>query len=179
MSLESKARRMARLFHTSGKMVPPQYSPSDTTSARSPLAVVQSAPCQKRGFGKARYQVARKRGSARRWSLFYPLKESSTLALMRIPGNPKISLQLRHFLFRTRLFLVCCCNFDRAARMWTSRQSHCSLPFRQRIKPKNRPRNGQVSKPTKNDSRFLLSFVCRCVAFSTTQADYLTAERTA
>ena len=38
---------------------------------------------------------------------------------------------------------------DRAARMWTSRQSHCSLPFRQRIKPKNRPRNGQVSKPTR------------------------------
>ena len=31
---------MARLFHTSGKMVPPQYSPSDTTSARSPLAVL-------------------------------------------------------------------------------------------------------------------------------------------
>ena len=42
-----------------------------------------------------------------------------------------------------------------------------------------RPRNGQVSKPTKNDSRFLLSFVCRCAAFSTNQADYLTAERTA
>ena len=38
---------------------------------------------------------------------------------------------------------------DRAARMWTSRQSHCSLPFRQRIKPKNRPRNEQVSKPTR------------------------------
>ena len=43
---------------------------------------------------------------------------------------------------------------DRAACMWTSRQSHCSLPFRQRVKPKKRPRNGHVSKPTKNDSIF-------------------------
>ena len=33
-----------------------------------------------------------------------------------------------------------------------------------RTKPKKRPRNGQVNKPTKNDSRFLLSFICRCVA---------------
>ena len=49
LSLESKARRMACLFHTSGKMVPPQYSPSDTTSARSPLAVVQSALVEERG----------------------------------------------------------------------------------------------------------------------------------
>ena len=40
---------MACLFHTSGKMVPPQYSPSDTTSARSPLAVVQSALVEERG----------------------------------------------------------------------------------------------------------------------------------
>ena len=49
LSLESKARRMACLFHTSGEMVPPQYSPSDTTSARSPLAVVQSALVEERG----------------------------------------------------------------------------------------------------------------------------------
>ena len=33
----------------SGEMVPPQYSPSDTTSARSPLAVVQSALVEERG----------------------------------------------------------------------------------------------------------------------------------
>ena len=72
-------------------MVPPQYSPSDTTSARSPLAVVQSAPCQKRGFGKARYQVARKRGSARRLSSFCPLKQSFVFDfLIRNLGNPKI-----------------------------------------------------------------------------------------
>ena len=40
LSLESKARRMACLFHTSGKMVPRGTPPSDTTSARSPLAVL-------------------------------------------------------------------------------------------------------------------------------------------
>ena len=33
----------------SGEMVPPQYSPSDTTSARSPLAVVQGAAVKERG----------------------------------------------------------------------------------------------------------------------------------
>ena len=38
-----------RHFHMSGEMVPPQYSPSDTTSARSPLAVVQSALVEERG----------------------------------------------------------------------------------------------------------------------------------
>ena len=38
-----------RHFHMSGEMVPPQYSPSDTTSARSPLAVVQRAAVKERG----------------------------------------------------------------------------------------------------------------------------------
>ena len=42
LSLESKARRMACLFHTSGKMVPPQYSPSN--AARS-LTAHDRAKC--------------------------------------------------------------------------------------------------------------------------------------
>ena len=54
LSLESKAHRKARLFHTSGTWVPPQYSPSDTTSARSPLAVLFcSALALRRGSGHA------------------------------------------------------------------------------------------------------------------------------
>ena len=56
---------MARLFHTSGTWVPPQYSPSDTTSARSPLAVVQRAAVKERGhltaalLSRARSAVSR------------------------------------------------------------------------------------------------------------------------
>ena len=38
-----------RHFHMSGEMVPPQYSPSDTTSARSPLAVPQGEVPEERG----------------------------------------------------------------------------------------------------------------------------------
>ena len=40
--------------------------------------------------------------------------------------------------------------------------------FRHRTKPKNRPRKRGEGKPTKNDSIFLLSFVCRCVAVLST-----------
>ena len=79
-----------RHFHMSGEMVPPQYSPSDTTSARSPLAVVQRAPCQKRGFDAARYQVARKRGSARQVSSIFSFCIVLVLgSLMRIPWQPE------------------------------------------------------------------------------------------
>ena len=66
LSLESKARRMACLFHTSGKMVPPQYSPSDTTSARSPLAVVQSALVEERGHSTRALPLVEERGHSTR-----------------------------------------------------------------------------------------------------------------
>ena len=45
LSLESKAHRKARLFHTSGEMVPPQYSPSH--AARS-LTAHDRAKCPRR-----------------------------------------------------------------------------------------------------------------------------------
>ena len=43
----------------------PLKTPLPTRHVRSPLTAAQRAPCQKRGFDAARYQVARKRGSAR------------------------------------------------------------------------------------------------------------------
>ena len=48
----------------SGEMVP-RGTPLPMRHAHSPFAAAQRAPCQKRGFDAARYQVARKRGSAR------------------------------------------------------------------------------------------------------------------
>ena len=55
----NQRRTERRAFFIQAANGSPGYSPSDTTSARSPLAVVQRAPCQKRGFGAAHYQVAR------------------------------------------------------------------------------------------------------------------------
>ena len=76
-----------RYFHMSGEMVPPQYSPSDTTSARSPLAVVQSALVEERGHSTS--------GFARRLSSFYPLEQSFVFGfLMRSFDNQKITLRI-------------------------------------------------------------------------------------
>ncbi len=73
----------------------PRGTPLPTRHVRSPLTTAQRAPCQKRGFGAARYQVARKRGSARQLSSFYPLKQGSVFDfLMRILGARKLSLQI-------------------------------------------------------------------------------------
>ena len=46
-----------RHFHMSGEMA--LNTPLPTRHAHSPFATAQGAPCQKRGFGAARYQVAR------------------------------------------------------------------------------------------------------------------------
>ena len=43
----------------------PRSTPLPMRHAHSPFAAAQGAPYQKRGFDAARYQVARKRGSAR------------------------------------------------------------------------------------------------------------------
>ena len=76
----------------SGEMVP-RGTPLPTRHVRSPLTTAQRAPCQKRGFDAARYQVARKRGSARRLSLRYSLN-----AMLHFPcngDNVQFSIRIR------------------------------------------------------------------------------------
>ena len=53
LSLESKAHRKARLFHTSGTWVPPQYSPSHAVRSFSIRDIFCSAPPLGRGSGHA------------------------------------------------------------------------------------------------------------------------------
>ena len=78
--------------------------------------------------------------------------------------------------------LNCCQEFEFIFLAHNEKQhirSNHSSPACHRPKPKNRPRKRGEDKPTKNDSIFLLSFVCRCVAValllacpSPTQANY-------
>ena len=58
LSLESKAHRKARLFHTSGTWVPPQYSPSDRGLVRSAHAPARGG-CQRARSFDSRITVSR------------------------------------------------------------------------------------------------------------------------
>ena len=82
LSLESKAHRKARLFHTSGEMVPPQYSPSDRGLVRSAHAPARGSPRRARSFGDFAIKSRGKRGSARRVSSIFPLYKSQNEKLL-------------------------------------------------------------------------------------------------
>ena len=73
----------------------PLNTPLPTRHARSPLTTAQRAPCQKRGFGAAHYQVAREaRFRATQNATLSKNATSRFDFLIRILGNPKITLRI-------------------------------------------------------------------------------------
>ena len=65
LSLESKAHRKARLFHTSGTWVPPQYSPSHAARSFSIRDRARGGCQRARSFDSRVIKSRGKRGSAR------------------------------------------------------------------------------------------------------------------